>query len=121
MNLLSYLKKAKKTPVSLREWLPVISEADLFRIAPPRLFAWYLVKDVPIELLDPENLGIDWSDPENTERYERIARAIRRGAPLWPVIVSEYGTMVDGYHRLAFIWENRLSRFIDVLYFVRKT
>jgi hypothetical protein len=120
----SYLRRAKKTEVSPKDYRNVLrSSASWTPTSHPNRFRWYLVRNVPISVLDEESIGIpSLADFEATgfdddiQRYRVLyEKLIEDGEAPWPVVVSPEGEILDGIHRLSVLMDADVRK-IDVLW-----
>jgi hypothetical protein len=122
--LLLLLRKRAK-PVDIGAFAHVLKASEPWpEIVTPDLWSWRLARNVPIKLLEPPTED-DWRmDPavdddeveENISRYETIKGILKAGGGLWPIVVSEAGFILDGYHRLAAAYSLNPKATVDVLW-----
>ena len=121
-----YLRAAKdKTPVDPSAYREIFRASAKFEeTRHPKKYKWMLVRDVPIAIFQPPSLDDYTSDPdvteeemdENVERYNYLYKLlIERGEKPWPVVVAPEGLVLDGYHRLAVLFDADRET-VDVLW-----
>ena len=129
-KLAMYLRRAKKIEVSPDWYLEILRASARFdQTRHSKRFRWYLVRNVPLDLFNPLTLAdfydiMDGADEEDVEqdvdRYKSIHRSIvTQEQPVWPVVVSEDGVVLDGYHRLA-VLNDADRKAVDVLWARRR-
>ncbi len=126
--LVSYLRRARKTEVSPKPYRDMLRAAKSFSLATrrPDEWRWYLVRGVPISVLDEEGVGIptlaDFEYEESEDdvlRYRILHKKLAlRGEKPWPVVVSPEGEILDGIHRLSVLSDAGVEK-IDVLWAAR--
>lgn len=118
------LKGMPRNPVEWQDYREVIEASEPWdMIRWPENHEWFLIKDVPLSTFREVSIGevAYVEDPgdrrEHRERYRRILKILKKGATPWPVIVTNTGGIIDGYHRLAALRTLRRPS-VDVLYVI---
>lgn len=110
-QLLAMLRRAK-TEVDPGEFKAILCGAAKWdEVLKPQNYKWFLVRNVPIRLLDPPSREYYEQDPfaedeedrrQNLERYDELVRLlIVERRPVWPIVLDKRGAILDGFHRLA--------------------
>lgn len=106
LSLIEYLQNVDSYDVNPDEpWLTeIIRKAEKFEeIKQPRKYTWAMYAGVPIEYLEPGSLQ-EYQAEKNkkgVKRYMAVKKILQAGGEPWPILVDEYGFILDGYHRLA--------------------
>lgn len=106
ISLIEYLQNVDSYNVNPDEpWLAeIIRKAERFEeIKHPRKYTWTMYAGVPIEYLEPGTLNDYVTDgsKKDVRRYREIKKLMKAGGDPWPILVDQYGFVLDGYHRLA--------------------
>ena len=133
--LLTRLNRARKVKVdpSTVEGTVLRYAAGFPEVSHPNDYTWYMIRRVPIELLDPpsresyaeQDPDLDEEEAEesveqNLDRYDDLARVlIREGQRPWPVVLDARGMVLDGFHRLAVLSDHG-KKHVDVLWVLPK-
>ena len=119
-----WLVSRKKTRVDPTSYADLIKKAVKFpEFKTPSKYTWDLVRGIPIQHLDPGSKFDYEADPESDEesdedlaRYGRVEwLLVHEGKKPWPIVVGQYGTIIDGYHRLAVLNDQGVEK-VDVLW-----
>jgi len=106
LTLIEYLQNVDSYDVNPDEpWLAeIIRKSERFEeIKQPRKYTWAMYAGVPIEYLEPGSLQEYQSEKgkKGVRRYMAVKKILREGRDSWPILVDQYGFILDGYHRLA--------------------
>ncbi len=71
----------------------------------PEQYRWFLIEGVPTKDLEVTLSGLmeDSGDYASQQKWQHdlIVNLLKRGEPAWPALVTAWGVIVDGYHRIA--------------------
>lgn len=118
------LEKLHRDPVQWEDFREIIEASEPWDpIQWPQNHDWFLIRKVPMSAFRGITVAAisDVQDRaerrEHRERYEHILKMLKKGATPWPVIVSDFGMIIDGYHRLAALHTLKATA-VDVLYVI---